>query len=268
MISECSRTPRAGLLGAFALAVLVVSAGQPAGAADEFGTIKGRLVWGGDKAPETPVAVKKDGDKDKKDHDVCTAKGDVLARELIVDAKTKGISNGFAYLVKPKGKNPAAEKALAEKEGKVEVDQKGCEFLPHSTALMKGQKVVFKSSDPVSHNVRYQGFANAAGNVSLPPNGQLEVKLNPDSRPISLNCDIHPWMTGKMMVFDHPFFAVTKEDGSFEITGVPAGEQAIVLWQEKVGYVTPNKAKGQTIKVEAGKTVDLGDVTLDPKAVK
>ena len=43
------------------------------------------------------------------------------------------------------------------------------------------------------------------------------------------------------MIFDHPFFAVTGPDGSFEIKGVPAGDQNVVVWQEKIGYVTPEQ---------------------------
>ncbi len=265
---NCSRKSRARLLVASALAALVLLGSRPASAADTgTGTIKGRLVWGGAEALKSTVLVAK-GDANKKDSKVCAAEGDLLSKELVVDPKTKGVASGFAYLVKPKGKNADAEKALVAKTGKVEIDQKSCEFIPHSMAFHQDQKLLFKSSDPVNHNIRYSGFAIAAGNVALPPTGQFEVKLKADSRPISLNCDIHPWMTGKMMVFDHPFFTVTGDDGTFEIKGVPAGEENIVLWHEKVGFVTTGKAKGQAVKVEAGKTVDIGDVKIDPKAVK
>ena len=89
-----------------------------------------------------------------------------------------------------------------------------------------------------------------------------------EKRPIAVGCDLHPWMTGYLMVFDHPFFAVTGEDGSFEIKGVPAGKQNVVVWQEKVGYVTPGFAVGVPVEVKAGATVDLGDVKLDPKKLK
>ncbi len=70
------------------------------------------------------------------------------------------------------------------------------------------------------------------------------------------------------MVFDHPFFAVTKEDGTFEITGVPAGTQNLIVWQERVGYVTPGKNNGKPVEVKAGKVTDVGDIVLDPSTVK
>ncbi len=67
------------------------------------------------------------------------------------------------------------------------------------------------------------------------------------------------------MVFDHPFFAVTKEDGSFEIDGVPAGSQNLVVWQERVGYVNEGAARGMPVKIEAGKPTDVGLIKLMPK---
>ncbi len=127
---------------------------------------------------------------------------------------------------------------------------------------------MFKSSDPVNHNIRYSAFTNGAFNQILPPNGQVEVKLVAERRPIPLACDIHPWMKGYIMVFDHPFFAVTGEDGSFEITGVPTGTQNLVLWQEKVGYVNQGGARGLPVEVTAGQMVNVGDVAIDPAKVK
>ena len=127
---------------------------------------------------------------------------------------------------------------------------------------------MIKSSDPVNHNVRYAAFTNAAFNQILAPKGELEVKLVAERRPILVACDIHSWMKAYLMVFDHPFFAITGPDGSFEIKGVPAGEQNLVVWQEKVGYVNPEKAKGMPVTVKAGEVTDVGAVTINPSQVK
>jgi hypothetical protein len=70
------------------------------------------------------------------------------------------------------------------------------------------------------------------------------------------------------MVFDHPFFAVTGKDGTFEIKGVPAGSQNLVLWQENVGYVTPGGRRGMAVEVKPGGVTDVGEIKLDPKKVK
>jgi hypothetical protein len=238
---------------------LIPSTESSALAQGNFGTIKGRLVWGGATAPE-PELIKPD-----KNPDVCSIR--LTDHKLVVDPKTKGIEYGFAYIVNPKGKNPAAVKALLEKAPKVVIDQKKCEFVPYSTGLHKDQKLVFTSSDPTGHNVHYTGFINNA-NFALLPNGVSEVKLAADSRVTELACDIHPWMRGYIMIFDHPFFTVTKADGSFEITGVPAGEQKLVVWSKCVGYVTPGLKAGKAVEIKAGETTDVGNVVLDPSRVK
>lgn len=234
---------------------------------NEYGTIKGRLVWGGDAAP-APDVLQPVG-KAAKDPNVCAKSVQILSRELVVDAKTKGVAFGFAYLSSPKGKNPAALKELLEKQPKVELDQKNCEFEPYALPMNQGQMLVIKASDPlINHNVRISAFNNPGLNQTLAPQGKLQLNLVAERRPIKMACDIHPWMHSYVMVFDHPFFATTAADGSFEIKGVPAGTQNLILWQETIGYVTPGGGRGMSVEVKAGKVTDVGEITVDPKKVR
>jgi plastocyanin len=238
------------------------SSPRPGAAQDSYGTIKGRLVWGSAEVPK-PVPITANKEKDPL---VCAVKP-LFDRELVVDADSRGVADAFVYLPTPKGSNPAAQKAILDANPKVELDQVNCEFVPTSVAIHKDQSIVFKSSDAVGHNVHYTGFTNNA-NFALGPNGSSEKKLAFEKRPITLTCDIHPWMKGTLMVFNHPFYAVTSSDGSFEIQGVPPGSQNLIVWQKKAGYVTEGGNKGIVVEVKAGETTDLGEITLDPAKVK
>jgi hypothetical protein len=245
-------------------AVLLASflTAAPGTASAQTGTIKGKLVWGGGAIPEPKVDVTK-GDPKVKDA-VCKAQT-ILSKDLVIDPKTLGVANGIAYLVKPAGDYKAAESALLEKTPEVLIDQVNCEFVPYVAVVHKDQKLIFKSSDPVGHNVHFTPFAreNTAINTMLPPNGKLAYTVKKEERrPTKLVCDIHPWMKGYFFIVDHPFAVVTQADGSFEITGVPAGPQKLVVWQETKGYVNEGKAQGMSVTVPAGGVVDVGAIKL------
>jgi hypothetical protein len=243
------------------LAAAFVVPAAHASAAD-YGTLRGRLVWGGASVPAPrPLDV-------NKDTNVCGKGGPLLDRRLVVDPKTRGVQWGIAYLVNPRGTNQPAVDALVKQHPKVELDQKSCEYVPFVIGMNEGQALLLKSSDSVNHNVHLSAFANEAFNVILPPNGQLSKQLVAEKRPLTMTCDIHPWMEAWVMVYNHPFFAVTRADGSFTIDGVPAGAQRLVLWQPAVGYVTPGAGSGMAVTVEAGKAQDVGELKLDPSKVK
>jgi len=252
-------------LNALALAALAAGAvAAPASAADP-GSIKGRVVWAGSEAPAPKVLIEKG--KATKDAEVCAADGAIVSQELQVDPETKGVAGVLVYLAKPNGSNPAAVEALMKAHPKAVLDQKGCVFLPYIQGIYEGQKLQIKSSDPVNHNVRYNGFSNASLNQMLGVGGSMEVSLKPERRPLMVACDIHPWMKAYVAVFDHPYFAVTDKDGSFEIKGVPAGQQNLVFWQEKAGWFNPGKAKGDAVTVKPGEAAEV-EMKLQPNQIK
>jgi hypothetical protein len=246
-----------------AVAPAALLAGPPVAQADT-GTITGKLVWGGGAIPEPKIDVAKDEPKVK--DPICKTK-DIVSKAITIDPKTKGIADAFVYIVKPVGDYSAAEKALLAKTPEVVIDQIGCEFVPYATFIQKDQKLVFKSSDPVGHNIRFTSFKLGSMNTMLPPNGKLPFVIKQeDTRPTEIRCDIHPWMAGYFLVLEHPLAAVTKADGTFEITGVPAGPQQLVVWHSDPGYVSTGLGKGQTVNVPAGGVVDAGTFTI--KALK
>lgn len=248
-----------------AKASAVESLAEPTPAAAEYGTIKGRLVWKDATIPQPKILVAK-GNASVQNAPVCAA-ADIPSRSLIVDPKSRGVKNGLAYLVKPKGSNPELEKAILAKTPKVVIDQKNCQFVPYVAAIMKSQALAFTSQDPINHNVHGSGFNNAF-NRAVGKGQELDVQPAAERLPLRVVCDIHGWMRCFIGIYDHPFFAVTDDDGSFEIRGVPAGKQNLVVWQELQGFVTPGFSRGKPIDVPAGGVVDIGEVALDSAKVK
>jgi hypothetical protein len=265
-LSPASRKVGVRRLAALAASTLLaiapaIQAGSPAEPAQSAatGTIKGRLVWAAGPIPVQKVeaAAAKDA--------FCKAKP-IVNKDIVVDPETKGVANAYAYLVKPSGDYSATEKALIAKTPAVVVDQVGCEYVPYSTVVHKDQKLTFKSTDPVGHNVDFKPFDNPKINPMLPPNGKVDYKIQKaEKRPTVAVCSIHPWMKGYVLIVDHPFAVVTNPDGSFEIPGVPAGEQHLILWQSTRGYVTEGGNKGMTVVVKSGETTDVGEIKMMKK---
>jgi hypothetical protein len=238
---------------------LVTSTFALASANAQTGSIKGKIVLGGAAPKLAPVVAK--GDSAVKDAAICAAE-EIINEGLVTDGNA--VANVVVYLNSPTAKNPEMEAAIVAKSGTIEIDQKGCKFIPHVAAMHSKQKLIFKSSDSVNHNVRYSAFSNQPFNQILAPNAKtMPLTLVPERRPLPLACDIHPWMKGFLMVFNHPFFVVTGADGSFEIKGIPAGKHKFVAWQESAGYVTAGAAAGQEVEVKAGEATDVGEIKVD-----
>ena len=121
-----------------------------------YGTVKGRLVWGGDTLPPAVDLVEKG--KAPKDPEICAKDQSILSHALEVDPKSKGVAHGFAYIIRPKGTNPDAVKDLLAAKPKLEIDQKNCDFRAALDRHDQDQSLVLKSSDAVGHNVRLTRF--------------------------------------------------------------------------------------------------------------
>ena len=114
------------------------------------------------------------------------------------------------------------------------IDQKGCKYQPHVLGIMKGQKVLIKNSDPMLHNIHSMSKTNAQFNFAMPSVvKEKETTFDNVEEPFYIKCDVHPWMKSWALVQDHPYFAVTDENGNFSIENIPPGIYEVVAWQEK-----------------------------------
>jgi hypothetical protein len=246
------------------------SAADVTGRGEGWGTIKGQVVWGDDKPPKL---VKITPDKDREE---CEKNGPLHDERLEVNQKNKGVKSCFVYLVSAKGgvkgfaeDIPVHPKLREVSKKPVELDQPCCQFIPHIVTLREGQTLLVKNSSEASHNVNIiGGTKNPSINQILPKKTSFEMKgFKAYHIPIEVKCDIHSWMHGRIAVMKHPYFAVTDEDGNFEIKDAPAGEFRIVVWHEEVGWVLGENDKaptrdGKKITIKAGETTDIGKVPM------
>jgi plastocyanin len=118
----------------------------------------------------------------------------------------------------------------------VTIDQKSCRFDPHVLGVRVGQTLRITNSDPVTHNIHPQPTQNREWNQSQEPGAAaLERKFVRPEIMMRVKCNVHAWMRAYVSAMDHPYFAVTGEDGSFEIAGLPPGDYAIEARHEKLG---------------------------------
>lgn len=218
-----------------------------------WGTITGRIVWGGEVPKATVLDL-----KNNPDAAACQKKGPLPDQTWVVNAKNKGLQFTFVWLESAtKGeKLPIHPKLQKVSEKNVEIDQPICIFHPHAVGLREGQNLVAKNGASIAHNFKWQGdpAVNPGGNVLLPPGGEKSIEGLMASRlPVSIECNIHPWMKGWVRVFDHPYFAVTDEEGNFTIKDAPVGDHRLKIWHGSGGWAGGAKGKnGQPISVKAG----------------
>lgn len=140
------------------------------------------------------------------------------------------------------------------------LDQQGCVFVPHVIALRSGQALQVRNSDPLVHNVNVRPTRprNDASNRSLAPHSNdLTLVFDAPETGIPLRCDIHPWMQASVHVLEHPFFALTRADGSFEIAGLPPGAYEFELVHEWLGKHTFEARLDEVSGIEASLTLAL-----------
>ncbi|MFM8704601.1 MAG: hypothetical protein ACKOHG_12200 [Planctomycetia bacterium] len=245
------------------VAAVTLGLGLSAARGDEWGTIKGRFLYGGD----APAAGELKADKDV---EVC-GKHKLLNEELAVGAD-KGVANVVVF-VRDKGVKVHPDAAAEAKAAKVVLDNKDCRFNPHVVVVQTGTPLIIKNSDTVGHNSNVATIKNPPSNSLIPAGGESSIPFaNEEAIPAQVTCNIHPWMKAWVVVRPNPYAAVSAADGSFEIKNVPAGEVELQLWHEKAGYIgeisvggkAEKIAKGRRkVKVEAAGTT-LGDMVLAP----
>jgi hypothetical protein len=179
--------------------------------------------------------------------------GPVLSEEVVVGPEG-GLMNAFVYV----SAGPALSGTFRpDMTKKAKLDQTGCLYVPHVPGMMAGQDLDIVNSDRTMHNVNCQPQVNASFNQAQPVPGTFTKSLRRPEMAIRFNCNVHPWMGAYLHVMDHPFFAVTDEQGRYTIPNLPPGEHTLTVWTEALGT--------KEITVEVGESpVTNADASFSP----
>ena len=194
------------------------------------GDVSGTITFEGSAPKMKPLRMDADP--------VCVANNEVKPRkEWLILGKDNGVKNMLVY-VKESKSGSLSKNYDAPKDAAV-IDQKGCVYVPHVLGIMTGQQLDILNSDGTLHNIHALPKVNKEFNKAMPRSKKLmSVKFDKSEDPFKIKCDVHPWMGAYLGVFDHPYFAVTDDSGSYTISGLPAGKYVIEAWHEKLGTQT------------------------------
>jgi len=199
-------------------ALLAGGAGEAGEVAAETGpvgtgwaTLKGRFLFAGTPGERKVLVV-------DKDMEVCGKGGMKLYdQSLRIDPSSKGLADVVIFVRKASRVKEASPPAAA-----LVFDQKDCEFLSPVFAARVGRAVDVRNSDPIGHNTNISGtpfnqLIPAGGSTVFTPNAETGM-------PVSVTCNIHPWMKAYAVFRKDGYACVSAVDGAFELADLPAGE--------------------------------------------
>ncbi len=235
--------------------------------AADWGDLKGRFIFDGEP-PQRPVL------QINKDTQFC-GKHEPRSEKLVVNPEDRGVANVIVWLdTKPGDKVAIHESYAKDAKASIRLANQGCRFDPHISVLRTGQTLRIENPDLVDHNTAAGLDRNTPFNFVTPSGQHAEHSKfdHAEKLPTQIQCSIHPWMIGWLVVKDHPYVAVADEHGRFEMKNLPAGELTFVVWQEEYGYVADVTRAGKPESWKRGRVtihvtpdgVDLGEVRVPP----
>ena len=134
----------------------------------------------------------------------------------------------------------------------VEIDQNGCQYVPHIVGVQADQTLTFRNSDGVLHNVNGSPSTNRPFNFGMP--GAVPTMNRTLAIPeimVPIECDVHGWMNAFIAVTSHPYHAASDSGGTFDLRDLPPGEYVIEAWHSQFG------TQEQTVTVMTGQTAEI-----------
>jgi plastocyanin len=222
----------AGLLGSGMLAFAAAPAGS--------GEITGKVTYTG-----TPPKMKA---IDMSKEPSCAKQHTTPALEQSV---ATGPGNALQFVVVYIS---AGDQGSAMPSQAVKYDQKGCQYIPHVLAMQVNQELQIFNRDQTSHNIHPLAKDNPEFNKSQTPGSPPIGTRYEKAEFIPVKCNIHQWMHGYFVVLNTSHYAVTGEDGSFDLKALPPGKYKVTAWQERYS------AQSQEVTIAAGETKTINFV--------
>lgn len=253
-------------LSAIALVVVAV-ASVPCFA--QTGTLKAQFVYGGS-------AFKPQAIQPNKDVEFC-GKHKLVDESLLVNESNNGVKNVAFYVFTGRGGSKVDAPANPGKTVTLANDK--CRFEPHVLALQVGDTLEITNPDDVGHNANLNFFANKAQNPLIPSKAKVDVKIEkPEPGVTKVECNIHPWMSAYVVALDHPFVAISDEDGMVQIDNLPAGKKLMFRVNHEAaqngikelminGKAEALKKNMIEIEIKPGMN-DLGKITIPADTLK
>lgn len=193
-----------------------------------LGTITGQVVLAGTPPPRQ--AMRLDGDPKC----VELLAGEVARSEEVITTADGGLLNVFIYV-----SQGVPQRLYPVPAAPVVLDQQRCRYTPRVVGVQVGQQLHVLNSDPLLHNVRGDAQINQPFDVGTPVQG-MKITRTFATREIMvpLTCSVHAWMDAYVGVLEHPYFAVTDEQGRFALPALPAGTYSVTTWHERYGSQT------------------------------
>ncbi|MFQ5638301.1 MAG: hypothetical protein ACE5IR_09955 [bacterium] len=224
------------MLFSFSVAAYAIPAGKSS-ASKDGGSIAGKVTFAGPAPAPKKIEI-------TKDVKIC-GKVAHFNEDLLV-SKDKGLANVVVSLSEVEG-----GKSLDSWGTKFSLDQNGCQFVPHVILVPVGVKLKIKNSDGILHNIHTFSEENKPINKAQPRFLKVLSLSFDEPEIVRVACDVHNWMKSYIAVVDHPYYAVTDENGKFELTEVPDGTYTIEYWHESLG------AKNGKVMVQGGAAVEV-----------
>lgn len=151
------------------------------------------------------------------------------------------VADGLVYYL-PQGGAPKP------KPGSFSVTTQSKGFRPNLLVVPVGSTVAFPNKDGILHNV-YSRSPGSAFELGTYGPGETRKTVLRTPGLVIVNCNVHHSMRANIVVLSTPYFTRPGKDGSFTLSGLPAGKGTLVFWHPRSNAVTQLVSVGATTPI-------------------